>query len=541
MISLSIFLFITLLMLFLAGVVYAHDSTTRTNKWFFITVICMVIWMVTNYLETMPALPGIMREICLRLDFTYGSTLQIFLMLFVLNFIKPKVSIKTQILAVIPISISVLLTLTPWHVSRIFFSDTGEIRFDEGPTFPIFIIFSLVYFLVPCGMLLWHRRNTKGELRGQASAISAGIALMTVGLLGINLFLQNVLPTELFRFGNYSVAFFVIGVAYAIVKHAFLQIRFVVTETFLLAILSMLLARVIFATSLSDLFLNLLFFFGMLFLGFSLVRSVEKEVEQRKKLELLTIELQSVNTKLKKLDAQKTEFLSIASHQLRTPLAAVRGYVDLMMDGSYGKVPVKQLVVVGKIHGALEGLIELVGQLLSVSRIESGRTNVQIEAIDMLPICKNVSGILAIKAKERGLDLVCEGEKLPLVLADSEKVKEVMMNLTENALKYSDEGKVSINFIDEPDYVRTEVRDSGIGLSEANIEKLFQKFSRVESSTVNHAGTGLGLYVCKRLVDAMGGEIWVESPGLGKGSTFIFRLKKVPAGKVVKKKQVKVV
>ncbi len=254
-----------------------------------------------------------------------------------------------------------------------------------------------------------------------------------------------------------------------------------------------------------------------------------------------TKKLQVANRKLKKLDAQKTEFLSIASHQLRTPLAAIRGYVDLMTDGTYGELKKNQVEVVGKIHGVLGGLIDLVGQLLSVSRIESGRTNVEIAPMDLTPICKDVASFLTVKAEERKLSLSCEGEASAQVLGDPDKVKEVMMNLTENALKYTDTGSVNIRFVDEPKYVRVDVSDTGIGLSKENIEKLFQKFSRVESSTVEHAGTGLGLYVCKRLVAAMGGEIWVESKGLGKGSTFKFRLKKVLPGGREKKKQVKVV
>jgi signal transduction histidine kinase len=541
MLSLSIFLFITLLMIFLAGAVYAQNATSKVNKLFFITVVFMVIWMVTNYLETIPALPEEIRAICLRLDFTYGSTLQVFLMLFVLTYVNPKVSLRTQALALIPICTVVALTLSPWHVSRIYFSESGEIRFEEGPTFPIFAIFSMLYFLIPCGMLLWYRRRATGALKGQATAISIGLAFMTVGLLGINLFLQNVLPVELFRFGNYSVVFFVIGVAYAIVRHSFLRIRFVVTELFLLAILSMLLSRVILATSAADVVINLIFFFGMVFLGFSLVRSVEKEIEQRKKLQTLTNELQAANEKLRILDAQKTEFLSIASHQLRTPLSAIRGYVDLMIDGTYGKVTVKQKDAIDKIHGVLGGLIDLVAQLLSVSRIESGRTNVEIGPTDLMPICKDVASFLAIKAKEEGLTLECHDAKMPLVLGDADKLKEVMMNLTENALKYTDEGGVAITLKEEPDFVRVEVKDTGIGIAKENIVKLFQKFSRIEATTAEHPGTGLGLYVCKRLVDAMGGEIWVESKGVNKGSSFIFRLQKAPKGDGGKKKTVKVV
>ncbi|MDQ5952471.1 MAG: Sensor histidine kinase [Patescibacteria group bacterium] len=241
-----------------------------------------------------------------------------------------------------------------------------------------------------------------------------------------------------------------------------------------------------------------------------------------------TKKLRVANRRLKELDALKTEFLSIASHQLRTPMAAIRGYVDLIMDGSYGKLSDQQTEVVGKIHSSVEGLIELVGQLLNVSRIESGKTVLTIEPIDIVAIATDVTGFLSIKATEQKLNLVLTPATVVPVMGDAAKVKEVLMNVIENALKYTDQGGVTVSFVDEPKAVRVNVTDTGIGLDKNGIDRLFQKFSRVEASAANHPGTGLGLYVCKRLIEAMGGEIWVESPGLGKGSIFSFRLKKAP-------------
>mgnify|MGYP001610883820 CR=1 FL=1 len=250
-----------------------------------------------------------------------------------------------------------------------------------------------------------------------------------------------------------------------------------------------------------------------------------------------TANLKVVNKRLKELDAVKTEFVSIASHQLRTPLAAIRGYVDLIKDGTYGQITPPQTEVVGKVHDSVEALIELVGQLLNVSRIESGKTNVEITTIDLASVCTEVSNFLGVKASERGLSLSCDDTRLPPVFGDASKVREVMMNLVENALKYTDKGGVKIIYTEEPKFVRIDVVDTGFGLTKASIEKLFQKFSRAEATAADYPGTGLGLYVCKRLVEAMGGEIWAESPGLGKGSSFCFRLPK--AAKASKKSKAK--
>lgn len=250
-----------------------------------------------------------------------------------------------------------------------------------------------------------------------------------------------------------------------------------------------------------------------------------------------TAELHEANQKLVQLDAAKTEFLSIASHQLRTPLSIIRGYIAMMQENSYGKLSKAQIDVVGKVRTSAETLIELVNHLLNVSRIESGRITVTTEEVDLTKICVDVSSFLSLKAKEQKLDLECKAKKMPKVMGDPSKVKEVIMNLVENALKYTEAGSVTVNFFDEPKFVKVEVRDTGRGLTKDDLGKLFQKFSRGSASADNRvSGTGLGLYVCKRLVEAMGGEIWAESEGQGKGSVFAFRLKKAPVkNKAIKK------
>lgn len=529
-------------MLFLGGVVYVHDPKKEANKLFFLWVVFATAWMVTNFLENLDTLSLSTREQLLRMDFASSVIGCGFLMLFVLVFIGKKMKTWQYGAVMFPGLIMSVVSFTPFLLTGVFIAPGGAIAYSLGELYDVYGVVILGYVVGSAIMLFLAQRKAQGALRGQMRVMAFSLLATLLIAIPINFFLQNYLPYQIVRIGIYSFLIFVGGTAYTIVKHEFLRIRFIVIELFLLGMLATLLTRLILSTGIGDFFVNLASIIILLVLGFFLVRSVLREIAQKEKLQLLTTELKAANEKLKKLDALKTEFLSIASHQLRTPLSVIRGYVTMMEEGAYGKASPRQAPVIEKIRGSAETLIELVNQLLTVSRIESGRTTVEIEVMDVVPIAAETADFLSLKAKERGLALTCENAKMKKVMGDPSKVKEVMMNLVENALKYTDKGSVGVHFIDEPQFVRVEVRDTGNGLTKEDISKLFQKFSRASSSTVNHAaGTGLGLYVCKRLVEAMGGEIWAESPGRLKGSKFIFRLKKAPAGAKVSKAKPKVV
>lgn len=246
-----------------------------------------------------------------------------------------------------------------------------------------------------------------------------------------------------------------------------------------------------------------------------------QKAETYGRLQRTTKQLREANHKLRALDAMKTEFLSIASHQLRTPLAVMKGYIGLLKSGMMGPLVPKQDETLGRMADGTEQLILLVNHLLDVSRIESGRLVVRLEPVDIRALLDGVAKFIQGKAQERGLKLACEIPESPVMVAvDLEKTKEVFMNLLDNAVKYTEKGSVSARMWTEGGFAKVSVTDTGMGLTADDLEKLFQKFVTGSASRHVQTTTGLGLYVVRKLMEAMGGTAVAESPGTGKGSTF---------------------
>ncbi len=233
-----------------------------------------------------------------------------------------------------------------------------------------------------------------------------------------------------------------------------------------------------------------------------------------------TTKLRSANKKLKELDSLKTEFLSIASHQLRTPLAVVKGYAAMLKDGMLGKLNEKQSGAVGTVQTAIEQLILLVNHLLDLTRIESGRLQVKPEVVDLNASLAWLVDFMKPKVEEKGLVLSLVSPEDIRVTADPEKLKEVLMNLVDNAIKYTEQGSVTISVRPDSKMVVVEVKDTGYGLTPEDKARLFEKFATGTASKFVKTTSGLGLYVVRKLMTAMGGTVEAESKGKGKGSTF---------------------
>ena len=244
-------------------------------------------------------------------------------------------------------------------------------------------------------------------------------------------------------------------------------------------------------------------------------------------VKIKTAELQKANDELKQLDEAKSEFISIASHQLRTPLTIIKGYISMMIEGNFGKVSVKIEDNLKKVFGANERLINLVENLLDISRIESGRQEFNYSTARLEDMASAVVDDFKKNAKDKKLILIFHKptHPTPEVKLDSDKIHEVMMNFVDNAIKYTKHGKVEVSIIVEEGSVIYCVKDSGSGISPELMAVLFQKFSRGAGSFRTHTeGLGLGLYVAKMMIDAHHGKIWAESNGIGKGSKFCFSL-----------------
>ena len=256
-----------------------------------------------------------------------------------------------------------------------------------------------------------------------------------------------------------------------------------------------------------------------------LIRSVKREVRQREQIEQLAAGLEKANERLQILDKQKSEFVSIASHQLRSPLTAIRGYVSMMTEGSFGKLPDKANEALGRIQESTVFMASSIDDFLEVSRIESGNMKYDYKDINFKEQAEHIVDDLRADALHRGLLLMFRSDMngTGMVHADAGKTQQILHNLINNALKYTLKGSVTVYARDDikGKKMYVDIIDTGLGLSPENLKKLFGKFARAKvASSANIMGTGLGLFVAREMARAMGGDITVTSAGEGLGSTF---------------------
>jgi signal transduction histidine kinase len=247
---------------------------------------------------------------------------------------------------------------------------------------------------------------------------------------------------------------------------------------------------------------------------------------------LLYQELQKSNQKLQELDQLKDEFVSLASHELRTPMTAIKSYLWMALAGRGGPLTDKQMYYLNRAYTSVDRLIKLVGDMLNISRIESGRISLALQSTALSNLILEVVDELKPRIEQAGLTLSFNfPREIPSVIADPERIKEVLNNLLDNAIKFTPVGgkiTITLSYSPKDQKVDTVISDTGSGIPQDEIPRLFQKFGFLHGSyTVNKSatqGTGLGLYICKSIIQLHGGKIWIHSDGLGKGTSVTFSL-----------------
>lgn len=251
------------------------------------------------------------------------------------------------------------------------------------------------------------------------------------------------------------------------------------------------------------------------------------------------IEVFSDITKEKQVERMKDEFLSVASHELRTPMGAIRANISMILGGDYGPVNKDLVEPLTDMKAATIRLVELVNDLLNVARIEAGRLRFTLTEFDISEAAHTVVTDLAALGKEKGIRVVYTSDSSKkIVQADSDKIKQVLTNLVGNSLKFTDKGSITIETKVDDAMILVTVTDTGLGITPEDQKRLFGKFNQITSAQAGKpAGTGLGLYISRQIVKKMGGDMWIKESSFGKGSTFAFTVPRVNTTAAAKAKK----
>jgi signal transduction histidine kinase len=257
----------------------------------------------------------------------------------------------------------------------------------------------------------------------------------------------------------------------------------------------------------------------LLLLGPLLYGAVRRDIHIR--------DIETLSEQLREASRHKSEFLAGMSHELRTPLNAIRGFSELLLEGVTGPLTEKQQRHINHILSGGRHLLELINDILDLSKVEAGKLNIETTLVNLPGLISDVMAVTEPLAHRKGVSLHTDGEPgLPSVSADPLRIKPVLLNIVSHAIKVTPQGgRVMIRLWQDGDAVAVSVSDTGIGISPEEADKLFREFTQLSRRNDQPTeGTGLGLALAKRLVEMHGGRIWAESEGEGRGSTFQIRL-----------------
>lgn len=490
------------------------------------------------------------------------------LLYFAYVFIDKK-DISFRVKSILGIILLPVILFAPTAYNIHFFSTTLCGAINEG------VYYANYYYGVGFLMFLWilvlliaRYRKAEVEMKKQIIYLGIGIEFFLLSFFATG-YISSLLTENSYNlefYGLFGMTFFMGMLAFMIVKFKAFNIKLLGAQALVVSLVLLIGSQFFFIQNNTNRILTGITLFIAGIFGVFLVKSVKVEVRQREALEVANKKIEGqraqlqitadqlavANVKLKELDQAKTDFISLANHQLKHAPTPIKGYLSMVLDGDYGELSDKIKDVLRKVYEANERQIHLADDLLAVTRMESGKAQLDIKPNHIEEVLQSIYDNTLTSAREKGLELEFKTPKkaLPEISFDKSKVSEAIFNFVDNAIKYTPSGKVTLkaelaastnyklNPLNEEEkaivgsVIRVTVLDTGAGLSKDSIGHLFAKFSRTDVAKQNADGTGLGLYLVKLMIEAHGGHTWAESKGEGKGSSFVIEL---PIGRVIEK------
>lgn len=511
-------------------VVYNTNRSNAANRSFFALTIAVSLWGVGMVLYRGLSDLGLATTAA-RFLYAAAALIPFYFVRFAFAF--PDYSLpssrKFRFLTPIPTGIAIFLALFPAAlVLDVAAVEAGEriITFSIGSQ-AIYAGYMIAYFTWVLGLLFAKYLRAQGEDRVQLAYILGATSIPTIIGSVTNLLMPFWGVYNYNWVGQISIVVTTTIITYGMFKHRVFDARVIGTQVLMFILWTLSFSNIVFASETRGVIVGTIVFTLTVAFGGLLVRSMVREVESRDQIQHLADNLAGANERLRELDRQKSEFLSIASHQLRTPLAAIKGYASLLLENTFGQLDEKTRQPVETIFASSKRMVDTVNDFLDVSRIEQGKMEYRMKPSDLSALAKQVVQEIIVNIHEKGLDLnYHDDRKGPyMVMMDDSKMEHVISNLIDNASKYTPEGSISVRIDTEGTTVALRVIDTGVGIPKEAIGALFDKFVRARNARdVNVTGTGLGLYVAREIARAHHGDVTAHSEGEGKGSIFTVTL-----------------
>lgn len=523
-------LFIIAILNAVFGYFVVRGGSKATNTIFSLVAISVSLWALnlaffikSNNLES--------SLIFANLYYIFAAAIPVLFFCFALVFPQENMLFKKKYyLSFIPLGILGLLMFLNENIilKEIFIADSVKDVVLDSTNYIIYGSYLLVFVLSSYIILLKKYNNTSDETeKMQLKLVIVGTAISYILGMFFNLLLPWVGNYSLIWLGPPFSLIMVASLGYAVIKHHLFNVKVISTEILTFSLIFFILVRTITSDNVQDQIVNGLLLLIVSIFGILLVRSVIKEVEIREQIEKLAEELKDANEQLKKMDKQKSEFINLASHQLRGPVASLKGYSSMILEGSYGPISKKIEGVVTRLSQSSNALALIIDDFLNLSRIERGKIEFNFTEGNLKEVVDSAVEELKQKALDKKLKLTFTAKKGNYILnMDAEKVRQIVSNLIDNSIKYTPKGSIKVHLSEDAGKVLLEVTDTGIGVPPQDMDKLFKKFSRLANANEeNIQGTGLGLYLAKEVMNAHNGKIWIESEGQDKGSSFFVEFK----------------
>ena len=506
-------------------IIYRTDRANKVNKAWFFSCISFSVWALGLSGVTLSSTPDTAFIWQCVLD--VGAIFLPFLFsLFVFELLHIRAYVFRMFLLACAIILS-LFSFTPYFKIGMMMRYGFE-WVNPGPYYSSFLIYFVCYALMSLGVLVYFyfKTDKKDILRAQIRNI------LFAGLMGYGGGVTNFFPQffSVYPYGNYFVIFYIVFVVYGVVRYKALSAKVISAQIFSMALSLVSLFNLLKSANMNDWLLNMMTLVLVGIFSIFLVNSVNREVKAREKIEKLATDLETANVRLTELDRQKSEFVSFATHQLRAPLTAMKGYASMILEGDMGTLSDEAKLGVSRIFDSAKTLTSIVDDYLNITRIELGTMKYAFETIDWRALIDDILGELKPNIEKSGLafSFKVEDENMDYrITADRDKFQQVIANLIDNSMKYTPKGSVALSLsFDRPkDKFVFKIQDTGIGIDPEVLPHLFAKWTRAgNANKTNIKGTGLGLFVAKEIIAAHHGEVRAESAGEGKGSTFIVEM-----------------